>query len=824
MRSGTGVRFRSFARRVKLAAQYERRVRARRTPIDDLTVLYESFAGNGMLCNPAAIFRSLLAADDMQDLRHVWALSDLDQYASTVDEFAHHPRVTFVKRGSLRYYAALSSAKYLVNNATFPDGFGKRAGQIYLNTWHGTPLKAMGYDVPDGAVDTRNIVRNFVNADYLLAPNDDTARMYLTGYRMANIFRGHLVAEGTPRVDCQFADEHQQEQIRTRLAAHGLMVDATQKILLYAPTWKGDFYAPTDDIAQLRWFVESVSAQLDSDRDRLLLKVHQKVYERARNDPALRGVLVPNNIPTNDVLSVTDAVITDYSSIFIDFLVTGRPVLFYTPDLDDYAASRGLYLPPEQWPGPVCREIEQLVRHINDLGSGSDTDPSAAYAEAYETARMRFCAREDGNAAARIVDIVFRGATRDYDLRSGFADGRTSILVHVGGLRANGITSSALSLLGNIDHERFDVSVSFPHTADREQQQLVELIHPQVRLFPQSADRDAGKIRVRTLAAVNGRSPQHRQVLASHYTDLMHDEWTRSFGASRFDYVVDFSGYAPYWIKLLASRPSGSFSIWLHNDMRAELSNPSRSAQVRASVRGAIALYREADHLVSVSEPLRDINRMGLAGWASADRFTHARNTINTERIRRLAYDLDEAERQAVLRRAVSPAPGVRTFVTAGRLSSEKNHLRLIRAFGLVHDADANTRLVILGTGPQLDRLHALVEELGLGAAVTLAGHHPNPYVIMADSDCFVLSSDYEGQPMALLEALILGIPVVTTAFDSVRGALPHGSGLVVAPTVEALADGMRAFLRGEVSSQPFDHASYTRLAMAEFYRAIGSA
>ena len=63
-----------------------------------------------------------------------------------------------------------------MNNATFPPQFGKRKGQVYLNTWHGTPLKAMGYDIRGGAVDTRNVARNLLSADYLLAPNDDTAK------------------------------------------------------------------------------------------------------------------------------------------------------------------------------------------------------------------------------------------------------------------------------------------------------------------------------------------------------------------------------------------------------------------------------------------------------------------------------------------------------------------------------------------------------------------------------------------------------------------------------------------------------------------------
>ena len=107
--------------------------------------------------------------------------------------------------------------------------------------------------------------------------------------------------------------------------------------------------------------IEAVSSQIDTTKYRLLLKVHQQVYKHAIADKGLQSMLVPNELPTNDMLAVTDVLITDYSSIFIDFLATGRPVLFYAPDIAEYESSRGFYLPFEDWPGPVCREIDELV-------------------------------------------------------------------------------------------------------------------------------------------------------------------------------------------------------------------------------------------------------------------------------------------------------------------------------------------------------------------------------------------------------------------------------------------------------------------------------
>jgi CDP-glycerol glycerophosphotransferase len=802
-------RARRAARQLRQAVRYEQVRVARRAPIDDHMVVYESFAGNGMLCNPEAIFRALLAAPDLQHLRHVWSLASVAPNSPSVVEFAGDPRVEFVVRGSRPYYRALSRAKYVVNNATFPELFGKRSGQIYLNTWHGTPVKAMGYDVPRGAVQTRNVVRNLLAADYLLAPNADTELMYLNGYRMANLFTGRMIRVGTPRIDRQFVDAHRRAQIRARLIDLGISFGGSQELILFAPTWRGDFYSPELDVETLRDVVAAMNAGIDRTRYRVLLKVHQRVYAQARADFLLRDSLVPNEIPTNDLLAVTDALVTDYSSIFVDFLATGRPVLFYAPDLDDYAASRGLYSAPTDWPGPVCRTVDELLTQLSNLERGSKDDPIVAYA--YAAAKKRYCPREDGGATARVLDIVFRGANAENDQGDQFVDARTPILLHLGGLRRNGITAAALSLLDNIDHDRFDVSVSFPHETHPDQAAMVEMIHSRVRLFPQSGDVIGGRIRVKLLAAVNGR-PGSRHALVRHGNDVMRDEWTRAFGASRFEHVIDFSGYVPYWIKLLANRTAGSLSIWLHNDVQAELSNRDRSRRVRTGLTGACALYRAADQLVSVSEALNEVNRKTLATSAPGVRFTFAPNTINADRIRRLAQE-------------PSPFPrdSSKTFVTAGRLSPEKNHERLIRAFASVHAGDLDSRLVILGSGPLHQQLSALIDELSLNGAVTLAGHQSNPYAVMSRSGCFVLSSDYEGQPMALLESLVLGLPIVTTDFDTVRGVMPDDGGLVVARQVPALADGMRAFLRGDVAPARFAPDLYNHSAIRQFYRAIGA-
>jgi glycosyltransferase involved in cell wall biosynthesis len=248
------------------------------------------------------------------------------------------------------------------------------------------------------------------------------------------------------------------------------------------------------------------------------------------------------------------------------------------------------------------------------------------------------------------------------------------------------------------------------------------------------------------------------------------------------------------------------------------------------SLSAVATLYREYDHLVSVSPALSEINAANFSPAVARDKFVSALNLINARRIREdAAADI----RTAVIDEETGEVPGwlahlldeeTTTFVSVGRLSPEKNQARLLRAFAAVHASSPGARLLLVGDGPLYDELGRLIRTLGLSDVAFLAGHQSNPAAILSRADCFVLSSDYEGQPMVILEALVLDLPVVTVSFGSVRDALPKGSGLIVPRTDEGLADGLRAFLRGEVAMTPFDDETYNDTVVEQFYRAIGAA
>ncbi|MCB1274506.1 MAG: CDP-glycerol glycerophosphotransferase family protein [Leucobacter sp.] len=812
-------KIRKYARRLKLAVQAERIARQRHRAIRPDTVFYESFAGNGVLCNPEAIFRYLLDHPDFAHLKHVWSISDSAAAHRFRAELGRHPRVGFARTGSGRYWAALSTSGFVINNATFPPAFGKRDGQVYVNTWHGTPLKLMGFDMPGGALQTSNTLRNFLMADYLLAANPFMSeRMYEQAYRLHNVYGGRIIEEGYPRLDRQFASSTSSAALEAELEAAGLRVTG-KRIVLFAPTWRGaSFSAPEADLDALDLQVRDMQRALGPDAV-VLLKTHQVVHAPAAHHPSLGRVLVPNTIPTNRLLGVAHALVTDYSSIFFDFLATGRPIVFFAPDASGYEDQRGTYFSPDELPGPVVGDPVAAGEAVRDLLAESDL---GARHPRYDAWAQRFTPHDDGNATARVVDVVFRGREDGYRVRTTARDGKRRLLFFLGGMRSNGITSSALNLLDRLDYERYDVTALIPNIKTPDARANQQRIDPRVRVIARLGGMNGSKVlhlgrRMRDLAEAPPLPGESRL-----HGNLWRDEWRRVLGSAEFDWLGELSGYNPFWANLLLSSPDAPRAIWLHSEMARDRRRTVDGRRPMERDLGYVfSRYRAYDLLVSVSPALTELNRQELSDYADPGKFTTVRNFPSPSMMPADHHDprelLEEDESEPRwMAELLEPERKTRWFITVGRLSPEKDHARLIRAFAEVHATAPQTRLLIVGGGPLEADLQRRINAAGLGSAAYLAGPRRMPVALLAAADCFVLSSRYEGQPMVLLEAALCGLPIVSTTFASAAGALPGDTIHLVDQSDAALRDGMLAFLAGDVPPSHLDFNAYVSEVMRE--------
>ena len=242
-------------------------------------------------------------------------------------------------------------------------------------------------------------------------------------------------------------------------------------------------------------------------------------------------------------------------------------------------------------------------------------------------------------------------------------------------------------------------------------------------------------------------------------------------------------------MKLLLGKRCPPVAIKLSNDLyRKDMIAPYRMAyHWWLRLQG-----RWLDHFVGMAQPMR-------AEIAELLRVPDARITI--------IEDPSLEERQfAALSALPRPAAGPRAplYIAVGRLARQKNFVLLLRAFARLSDPAA--RLTILGEGGERGRLERLAKELGIADRLDLPGHVSDPLPYLAEASAFVLSSDYEGVPAVVIEALAAGLPLVATRCSvSLPGLLGDGAfGLLVDPGDEA------GFARAmaEVLSARFDPAA----------------
>ena len=201
-------------------------------PIQPNMILYESFFGRGMLCNPYAIFLELLSNDQYKKFIHVWVIDNFKDNESIIKAYASYKNVIFVKYQGKEYLKYLCRVKYLINNVTFPSYFTKKENQIYINTWHGIPLKTLGFDMPNGSTEVSNTLRNFLHTDYLISASPFLTQIYHTAFKLDQIYEGKIIEAGYPRLDILFHFER--SSIIQKLQQCGINV-AQEKKLFYTP-------------------------------------------------------------------------------------------------------------------------------------------------------------------------------------------------------------------------------------------------------------------------------------------------------------------------------------------------------------------------------------------------------------------------------------------------------------------------------------------------------------------------------------------------------------------------------------------------------------
>ena len=162
-------------------------------------------------------------------------------------------------------------------------------------------------------------------------------------------------------------------------------------------------------------------------------------------------------------------------------------------------------------------------------------------------------------------------------------------------------------------------------------------------------------------------------------------------------------------------------------------------------------------------------------------------------------------------------------FMTVGRLSPEKNHEALIRAFSDFLEKGYNAMLYLIGDGPLHEEIDALIESLGVRERVVMVGLLENPSELLKYADCFLLTSLHEGQPVVVHEARVAGLPIIMTRFSSYIGSSVSNGQYLIGMEQADILEGLEAFAAGKVPKDyVYDYVNNNREAFHEFLSAIG--
>jgi len=424
-------------------------------PIRKKTIFYHAYRTRIMSGNPLAIFQELLSRPEYTDYQHIWVYGNDEMLEhDTFSRYASLPNVSYVLGDSQEHMEALATCEYLITNAAMPDYWQKREGQVVINTWHGAPLKTLGKHARDfSSSSIANAQRNFIMSDYLVMPNAATAKTMLDAYSAEGLTQAKVLDVGYPRCDLVLnTDRSRIVNLLEKACGHSLQ---RKKIVLYAPTFRSQNGQSLNSSDSMSDYMLELTNGIPSDYE-IFFKVHNTLGQFFKNNDKMLGHLLFDEIETNELLSATDVLITDYSSIFFDYICTGRPILFFDYDKESYLHERGLYYDFDELPGIECPTVESVLHQIDLIRSGSFVDRNR------ELSKERFAYNDDGFAAKRVVDIVFEGKEREgclYEQRRIEDNGRTSILISMEDDAKMSAALALFDLLRSLDSHKYRITI-----------------------------------------------------------------------------------------------------------------------------------------------------------------------------------------------------------------------------------------------------------------------------------------------------------------------------------------------------------------------------
>lgn len=364
--------------------------------IDKKTIIFESSVGRNYTGNPKAIYEEMINEGLDKVYNCVWILENIAQPIPG--------RCKKVKRLRIMYFYFMVRAKFWVMDSRQPTYLKKKKGNIYIQTWHGTPLKKLGLDMNFINMGGHKNIEEYKSTfkqnssrwDYLISQNDYSNEIFKSAFA----FNKKILNIGYPRNDLLFNyDVNKLEEIKK-----SLHIPANYKVILYAPTWRDNRYDEKGNYKftipiDLKQFIDNLGEEYI-----LILKPHYLIADKldiSNYKEKVRLCGIGQDI--QELYLISDILITDYSSVMFDYSILRKPIIFFMYDLEEYKNEmREFYFDIlEEAPGQIVLNNEELINAIKEIDYNTEK-----YSGKYKTFNEKYNSKDIGNASEKIIQVI----------------------------------------------------------------------------------------------------------------------------------------------------------------------------------------------------------------------------------------------------------------------------------------------------------------------------------------------------------------------------------------------------------------------------------
>lgn len=302
----------------------------------------------------------------------------------------------FSLKDKLKFLKAIATSKYILLDDYYPKiyNFELREDVELVQLWHACgAFKTFGFSrlgKEGGPKSKSKSHRNYTKA---FVSSDEIRKFYAEGF---GISEDRVYATGIPRTDIFFDDDYKNKKIKELTEKYQIIKN--KKVIVFAPTFRGNGQK-TAYYDFNRLDIESLYKEFGKEYV-ILFKLHPFVKNKPVFGDKYKDFIidVTDEREINDLLFISDILITDYSSVCFEYALLNKPMIFFAYDMDDYISKRDFYYPYKDFvPGPIAKTTEDIINIIKTKDYKLDK---------LNSFRKRFFDDFDGQSTKRVVDVI----------------------------------------------------------------------------------------------------------------------------------------------------------------------------------------------------------------------------------------------------------------------------------------------------------------------------------------------------------------------------------------------------------------------------------